>query len=348
MDDDDALPPPIRRSPRAALERQTQLENDEWFEDDDFDEAAPSVPRSRSASIESGASRQDRAPHSNPLASHPISPGKVTNFSRLTNLTNFQPLRQDYQWLGSPQTVDASPPLPSPPPPLPRRSPARLKSFRSNKRLPLHLRPRRVSLETIASVTTTHSIASDEDEEESDPPEASAPSPYFFTLVDERATTPTPSDAYSLESSMRSSSLSSRWSTNRPNTPTASVEDEPHSPKAMFRKMMRKQAGPAAHPNHLVIERTISLDRSSRPSSISGSKSSLPLDRPGESGLFDTERSRSGTSSEWSASSFDATSLTEAELKKCKKKGLNPALFAEMKAARKGKWTSPIAGNTFL
>jgi hypothetical protein len=42
------------------------------------------------------------------------------------------------------------------------------------------------------------------------------------------------------------------------------------------------------------------------------------------------------------------STLSEAEIKKCKKKGINPALYAEMRAARKGKWTSPIAGTTFL
>jgi hypothetical protein len=68
--------------------------------------------------------------------------------------------------------------------------------------------------------------------------------------------------------------------------------------------------------------------------------------------LGNAERRRSGSkssgSSTWSASNFDISALTEAEIKKCKKKGINPALYAEMRAAKKGKWTSPIAGNTFL
>ncbi|KAJ8612411.1 hypothetical protein MRB53_037452 [Persea americana] len=52
----------------------------------------------------------------------------------------------------------------------------------------------------------------------------------------------------------------------------------------------------------------------------------------------------------WKSSNYDVSNLTEAELKKLKKKGINPALYAEMKAARKGKgsWINPLAGNTYL
>jgi hypothetical protein len=78
----------------------------------------------------------------------------------------------------------------------------------------------------------------------------------------------------------------------------------------------------------------------------------MPEERSLQSILDNVERSRSGSkssgSSKWSASDFDTSTLTEAELKKCHKKGINPALYAEMRAAKKGKWTSPIAGNTFL
>ncbi|KAF2833691.1 hypothetical protein CC86DRAFT_13568 [Ophiobolus disseminans] len=334
--DDDAVPPPIRRSPRAALEHQTTA-HDARVDDNDFDEAAPAVPRSRSASLESASSLQNRAPPVNPLAAHPISPGEVTNFSRQKPS---RPLTVDPGYLRIIASLHSQPP-----PPVPHRSPAKLKSYRSNKRLPAHLR-RQTSLETIDSVTTTQSCNSDEDEP--DPPEAIAPSPYFFTLEDDPATTPVATDAFSLDSSMHSSSVSSRQSHNPPNTPTASIETEPHSPKTIFRKMMRKSNGPAGVPDRLVIERKVSFDRTSHRSSLSASNQSIPSERPIGSGIFDVERSRSGSSSEWSASDFDIAGLTEAEINKCKKKGLNPALYAEMKAARKGKWTSPIAGNTFL
>jgi len=52
----------------------------------------------------------------------------------------------------------------------------------------------------------------------------------------------------------------------------------------------------------------------------------------------------------WSSSAYDISGLSAAELKKLRKKGINPALYAEMKAARKGKgkWVGPLVGNTFI
>ncbi|KAK3673701.1 hypothetical protein LTR78_006254 [Recurvomyces mirabilis] len=52
----------------------------------------------------------------------------------------------------------------------------------------------------------------------------------------------------------------------------------------------------------------------------------------------------------WSSSSYDVSGLSPAEIRKLQKKGINPALYAEMKAARKGKgkWVGPLVGNTFI
>ena len=52
----------------------------------------------------------------------------------------------------------------------------------------------------------------------------------------------------------------------------------------------------------------------------------------------------------WSSSSYDTSGLSPAEIRKLQKKGINPALYAEMKAARKGKgkWVGPLVGNTFI
>jgi len=63
----------------------------------------------------------------------------------------------------------------------------------------------------------------------------------------------------------------------------------------------------------------------------------------GDSGSFDMEGN-------WSTSDYDISNLTEAEIKKLKKKGINPALYAEMKAAKKGrsKLVGSLVGNTFL
>lgn len=330
MDDDDAaVPPPIRRSPRAALECRIAV-NAARAEDDAYDldheQATPVVPRSPSASVESPPSRLKRL-HVNPLAAHPVNPEHATDTSpRKTAQSTMR------EW----ETLKPFAILP-----VPHRSPARLKSYRTNKRLPMHLR-RQASLETINSVTTTHSIPSDEDEydDEPDPSEASAPSPYFFTLERGGSTTPVPCDVFSLPSSMPSSSTSSNQSYDPPNTPTASIDRETQAstPTRTRFRMWSKSGGPLPVPDRLVIERTVSVDQISQRSSHSGSKSSHPSDRQYEAGPPGAKRSRSGTSSEWSASEFDASTLTEAELKKCKKKGINPSLFAEMKAARKGKW----------
>lgn len=54
--------------------------------------------------------------------------------------------------------------------------------------------------------------------------------------------------------------------------------------------------------------------------------------------------------STWMGSNHDISSLTDAEIKKLRKKGINPALYVEMKAARrgKGKWLNPLSGNSYL
>jgi hypothetical protein len=359
----DACPPPIeriRRSPRAILEYQEALD-DFRFDDCGFEEQEPlPVQRIRSASPD-GDSIQLTRPRAtsnsnvNPLAAHPVGSGSDVNFSRQRPPNPFQKQAQSQPF---PVPVfDLVSTIPTPPP-IPRRSPARLRSYRPTareKRLPPHLRQRRVSLETIDSVTTTQSDPSDdeEDDEFPDPPEASAPSPDFFTQEYDPASTPIATDANSQASSIRSSSTTSRPSSNFAITPVDSKDSEPNSQKSLFRKLKHRKANEQPGvPDRLVIKRTVSFDRLSQPShqsqSGSGSNLSLPAERPFESALFHVERSQSQSSSEWSASSFDITSLTEAEIKKCKKKGINPALYAEMKAARKGKWTSPIAGNTFL
>ena len=51
----------------------------------------------------------------------------------------------------------------------------------------------------------------------------------------------------------------------------------------------------------------------------------------------------------WQSSDYDISGLSEAEIRKLEKKGINPALYMEMKEARKGKkWTPSLLGNGFL
>ncbi|GAB7348064.1 hypothetical protein MBLNU459_g6098t1 [Dothideomycetes sp. NU459] len=56
------------------------------------------------------------------------------------------------------------------------------------------------------------------------------------------------------------------------------------------------------------------------------------------------------SSNEWTSSDHDTSGLSIEQIHKLKKKGINPALYVEMKNARKGKskWISPLQGNSFL
>ena len=61
----------------------------------------------------------------------------------------------------------------------------------------------------------------------------------------------------------------------------------------------------------------------------------------GDSGSFDEE-------GRWQSSDYDISGLSASEIHKLRKKGINPALYAEMKAARKGKKFGPLLGNGFI
>lgn len=56
------------------------------------------------------------------------------------------------------------------------------------------------------------------------------------------------------------------------------------------------------------------------------------------------------TSSDWKSSEYDISGLSEKKLAKLRKKGINPQLYMEMKAARggKGKLVGPLVGNTYI
>ncbi|KAH7389557.1 hypothetical protein DE146DRAFT_168869 [Phaeosphaeria sp. MPI-PUGE-AT-0046c] len=345
MDDDDALPPPIRRSPRAQIERQTPLHDAPTFQNH-YEDTPPMSSRARSTPLQRGERLSQHVPDSK---GPPSRPAMMDDIPGVTNFASHQfshPFWEDLRPLTLTNSKSSAPIAPPVAPPVPRRSPARLRSFERNKRIPAHLQ-RRTSLETIASVATTQSVASDEDGP--DLPEASTIIPHRSTREDDQASTPVPSRPHSPDSSVHSSSVSSQHSFKPAIRPVISRESEPHSPKSLLHRMThRKQSVSSNASDRLVIQRKVSFDRTSHRSSLTGSSQSLQMALPSNSGPLNAERSRSGSSSEWSASNFDMSTLSEAEINKCKKKGINPALFAEMKAARKGKWTSPIAGNTFL
>ncbi|KAK5697385.1 hypothetical protein LTR97_007523 [Elasticomyces elasticus] len=64
----------------------------------------------------------------------------------------------------------------------------------------------------------------------------------------------------------------------------------------------------------------------------------------------DDDRRKTEEGNKWSSSEYDVSGLSASEIRKLRKKGINPALYAEMKAARKGKgkWVGPLVGNTFI
>lgn len=252
---------------------------------------------------------------------------------------------------------------PRQPDPAPRRRPANLVSYKpAHQRLHPRLR-KRTSLDTIASVTTTASVPDSEDAEADDDetsyvgtPNVEMPAQSMSTLESEYPTTPNtdlgsapnvePPTPGSQPDSLRTASVDS-IQTMPPTTPVSSAESHPH--RGILRKLKpgkRKESIGAEGAGKMIIERRVSVDQTSYRSNSSSASNTVSSGTP--SRYPNSEAGNSRSSSTWTASSHDTSSLTPEELKKCKKKGINPALFAEMKAARKGKWTSPIGGNTFL
>lgn len=106
----------------------------------------------------------------------------------------------------------------------------------------------------------------------------------------------------------------------------------------------------AGNSNDLAIMKRISVDQQSERISISTdardderSQNTASDDDIG-SGSFDGEGN-------WQSSNYETTGLSDAQIRKLLKKGINPNLYAEMKAAKKGKgrWgVGPLLGNSFL
>ncbi|KAK5171365.1 uncharacterized protein LTR77_004509 [Saxophila tyrrhenica] len=96
------------------------------------------------------------------------------------------------------------------------------------------------------------------------------------------------------------------------------------------------------------ITKRISVDQQSERVSMStdgheDTASHHTVSDDGDSGSFDMD-------GRWQSSNYDTSGLSDAQIKKLLKKGINPSLYAEMKAAKKGKKTviGPLLGNSFL
>ena len=92
------------------------------------------------------------------------------------------------------------------------------------------------------------------------------------------------------------------------------------------------------------ITKRVSVDQKSErlpkpPDQFEDTASHHTVSESGESGSYDIEE----------GSEYDTGGMTDAEIRKLQRKGINPALYAEMKAAKKGKrWVGPLLGNGFL
>lgn len=70
-----------------------------------------------------------------------------------------------------------------------------------------------------------------------------------------------------------------------------------------------------------------------------------------QSAHFSTPEDSEKGLEEWKASDYDTSGLSVEQIHKLKKKGINPALYAEMQSAKKakgGRWISPLVGNTYI
>lgn len=350
MDPDDALPPPIRRSPgqnaRAPSISVHEVTNNGY--EDNTDDAVPiPISRQRSASLGTGTSMFN---NSN-LSDVPPIPRK----SQLRARPGSSPAQSS---VGSPPTRNFSHPFTNPsrkPTPIvqtrgpaPYRGP--IKSYYRN-----HPRPslkRWSSLETIESVTTSASIHDEEPSpSEHLSPTADVPNGFPGFEEDDRS--------FGVQQDTPSVRQPSSCASDTGSSPSASTSTlakfmDTSSTSSLMRKLKPKKKfkEPLVRPENLRIERTISFDQTSHRTSSSSSIMTISSGRPSELGYGSSTASQRSDGSQhsknWKASEFDTSSLTEEDLKKCKKKGVNPALYAEMKAAKKGKWISPIGGNTIL
>ena len=136
-------------------------------------------------------------------------------------------------------------------------------------------------------------------------------------------------------------------------TPTK-APPRPKTPTTPLKSILRKP--------HVRTNTSTSSDTISPPSSSSSSTAPLKsilkhttVEQYSEAGedegshhiTSEGSTSRNGSvdsSGKWSSSDFDTSQLSEKELKKLEKKGINPALYLEMKAAKGGKRSGPFGG----
>lgn len=355
MDQDDALPPPIRRFPGQNAQKQgtlfQQVLNDREEDNLNDDASPPPISRQRSASLHTESSTFNNTD----LSYTPPLPKKSEfrarpNPSQTQSSVGSSPARN----FSHPFTNLSRKPTPivQTRGPVPNRRP--VKSYHRNHPLRPSLK-RWSSLETIESVATTPSIDEGLSPSKDVSPTADT-SNNIPSFEEEDRSFVAQQDASSVgfPSSYASDTTSSASASASASTSTLARFVDSSSSSSLMRKLKPKKKfnEPLVRPENLRIERTISFDQTSHHTSSSSSIITISSGRPSELGYGSSTASQQSDGSQysknWKASEFDTSSLTEEELKKCKKKGINPALYAEMKAAKKGKWISSIGGNTIL
>ncbi|KAH7125336.1 hypothetical protein B0J11DRAFT_302911 [Dendryphion nanum] len=350
MDPDDAIPPPIRRSHRQTTQLQDNL-SQSWLnqDNDDLDDEAVPPPINRRRSVSLGNTIPFTTsinppvippiPRKSPLRTQPV-PSPTQSSIRSLPARNFSQPFKDLLRKPTPTAQSRGP--------APYRGPVR-SSYRNN---PLRPSLRRwSSLETIESVTTTPSIHGELPEP--DHVSISTDGSTGCSIVEEEHWNSS-AQQDTLPSVLSSAESSDTAPSRLASTSTLSKLMVDRSNSSLMRKLKpsRKFKEPLVQPEHLRIERTISFDQTSHRTTSSSSIMTISSGRPSEIGHTSSVASQrsdgSQDSKNWRASEYDISGLSEADLKKCKKKGINPALYAEMKAAKKGKWISPIGGNTIL
>ncbi|KAF2013786.1 hypothetical protein BU24DRAFT_452612 [Aaosphaeria arxii CBS 175.79] len=335
-DSDSAVPASIPRRRSCLVQARMREEEVDYFQ-------TPSVPIKsplRRSSVNSTNHPKTVSSTPNPTAKYSDAP-EPRNFSHPFSVDSQKHTPRD-RFLDSTKsgTTTQRGPLSN------RKPSTRPSPSRQGTRLPLHLQ-RCSSLETIVSVNTQRSAR------DTTPRGSYETAAASHSTSEEEYSSPT---LYNLSVPQGSPSIrSSEGSTqpsNQASSPTRSTLRSPSSSSIIQRLKPKKFREPLVEPEHLEIARTVSLDqvshRTSSSSSILTISSSRPSDIYPAASTSTSTSNRSQDSHDWKASDFDTSKLSEAELKKCKKKGINPALYAEMKAARKGKWMSPIGGNAVL
>ncbi|KAK7190861.1 hypothetical protein DPSP01_007872 [Paraphaeosphaeria sporulosa] len=302
-------------------------------------------------------SKSPRRSHFEPQSLKPSRSNHAKNFSH--------PFKKQLQLLSQPQSQSQPQTQPKYANTASFRNPPRPLSYRNSSRAPYSLR-RWSSLDTIDSVQTTQETSRENSIDGTDSVRTGTSSsskrqylsfddgsededsiPGDIPRTPPASSVPLPSTP--ADHSRPSSASNSVRSTS---TTTPSSGSKKSSTASILRRLKGEETPePLLTPENLDIEKRISLDQSSRTNS-SNSTMTISSGRPSELAFpgssYGSTSQLSVSSKDWKSSNFDISSLSEAELKKCKKKGINPALYAEMKAARKGRFVSPIGGNTFI